>query len=273
MSELSKQIVSKNSSYADDLKLFFPSFLSASLQSDINFIADWASRNGLELNHDKCVVMYFGNNNPHHTYYIQAKTIAAKPSHVDLGILVDSSLKFQAHADFIVNKVIKKAHYILKSFSRLSSHLFGILFRTFLRPVLEYCSQVSRPCYASSLARLETCQRRLTKWCKPLKHLPYSVRLERLNLPSVENRMKRGDLILTYQILNQLIDLNPCDFFCFASTNTRGHNFRLSGTTSNLNIRHRFFTERIVQIWNSLPHHIVEAPTLNSFKSRLDSLG
>ena len=35
-------------------------------------------------------------------------------------------------------------------------------------------------------------------------------------------------------------------------------------------VRRNFFTERVVKIWNQLPEKVVSAPTLSTFKSRLD---
>ena len=122
------------------------------------------------------------------------------------------------------------------------------------------------------MSRLESCQRRITKWCKPISHLSYPDRLKRLHLPTVESRFKRGDLILTFQILHHLIDIPPSEFFCMTETNTRGHNLRLAGQHSHLNIRHRFFTERVVSFWNSLEAVGVNSPSVNSFKAYLDKV-
>jgi hypothetical protein len=270
LSDLPKRIRSENCSYADDFKLYSPSYLASSLQLDLDRVVAWSTENALELNPDKCAVMHFGHNNPCTPYHIGTRVITIKTSHPDLGIIVDNKLKFHLHAENSISKAMQKAHFILKCFSKLDTRTFSTLFKTFIRPVLEYCTQVARPCYSSFLSRLESCQRRLTKWCRPIRHLPYQERLCSLNLPTIEKRFLRGDLILVYQIINRLLDLNPSLIFCFASNNSRGHISKLQGSTSHLNIRHRYFTERVVHPWNALPPHTVAAPSLNSFKARLD---
>ena len=52
---------------------------------------------------------------------------------------------------------------------------------------------------------------------------------------------------------------------------TRGHDLRLKKNGARYDLRKFFFTNRVVNIWNSLPDYVVHADTVNCFKSRLDT--
>ena len=53
-------------------------------------------------------------------------------------------------------------------------------------------------------------------------------------------------------------------------TRTRGHGFKIRGSRFRTELRRNFFTQRVVNLWNSLPSEAVEATSLNVFKARID---
>ena len=120
---------------------------------------------------------------------------------------------------------------------------------------------------------LENVQRRATKQIPGFKNMSYEDRLQKLKLPTLAYRRKRGDMIETYKITSGTYDTLIPPLFqqhLDVTMETSGHSKKLYLRRASTNIRRNFFTHRVISIWNSLPENVKSARNVNIFESRLD---
>jgi len=75
-----------------------------------------------------------------------------------------------------------------------------------------------------------------------------------MQLESLETKRLRIDSLFTYKVLFGLAPVDWSSMISFNSASiTRDQSYKLSGKTSRVNIRHKFFCNRVVNVWNNLP--------------------
>ena len=92
---------------------------------------------------------------------------------------------------------------INKSFEYLNNKMLPQLYKSFVRPILEYGNIVWGPQFIFDQEKI---QRRATKLVRGIEDLEYVDRLSQLNLPSLRYRRRREDLIY-YRLFHNMLDM------------------------------------------------------------------
>ena len=91
-----------------------------------------------------------------------------------------------------------------------------------------------------------------------------------MGLYPLEFRRMRGDLTETCKIMKGIDKIEAGKLFPLAGETRTRHSLKIRGCRFRTELRRNFFTQRVVNLWNSLPSEAVEATSLNVFKARID---
>ena len=259
--------------FADDTKIFreVNSLEDKEyLQNDLNMLQKWADRWLMEFNLKKCKTLHLGSKNKDYVYELGGSPIQSTGSEVDLGIVVDKSLKVGNQCAIAAKKGNAMLGMIKRNFNNKDKDSIVRLYKMIVRPHLEYAVQAWNPYLAKDISLLEGVQRRATRMISSFKGLDYRERLKRAGLTTLETRRLRGDMIEVYKIMTGKEGLDKDLFFKRAGRISRGHKYKLEKFGSRLDIRKYCFSNRIVDAWNNLPDQVVSSESLNKFKNALD---
>ena len=259
--------------FADDTKIYCnPNIQRDMMMEDLATLEEWTETWLLRLNREKCVVLHLGNGNPRFPYYIGNSAIRPVTQQKDLGVIMANDMKWETHIQHIVKKANSLIFLVQKAFSSRSINVFEKLYKTYIRPKLEYCNVIWSPYYIKDIEMLERVQRKITKLPVTLKDLPYQERMIALNISSLKERRERGDLIETFKIITSYYDVDGLTNFLHRNTNLalRGHSKKLKKEKCATLVRKNYLSNRVVYRWNALKEETVGAVNKNVFKNRLD---
>ena len=190
-------------------------------------------------------------------------------SHSHLGLVLTSSMSWGKH----ISKCVIKASHRVNLLSRVKYKLpkFSLcsIFKTLVKPIIEYCNVIYDNCTMNESMELEKCQRRAALVCiGAYRHTKTELLLAELGWQLLTVRRKNHKLILLYKIVN-----GECpDYLTVVLPNRNQYNLcsadiaTLPTPASRLSSKRKFFVASTMWHWDSLSEHIRSADTLSYFK-------
>ena len=257
--------------FADDLKLIVsPSNLSVS-SFDLDNLVAWQNMWGLHFNLDKCKVLHVGKHNPMYDYALNGSSLKTVENEKDLGVVFNSKLDFTDQIEACVATARSRTAWLLRNFISREKDTIIHLYKSMIRPHLEYCPQVWAPVSKhgnwSFIMKLESVQRWVTSCVQGMENLSYRQRLENLNLTTLHERRMRGDLIEVFKTMQGYSSTVENVVMMSVRTGNLLVNERKKHVTRAL--QNGFFGSRVAKYWNQLPNNVKNSGSVNEFKNNL----
>ena len=269
--------------YADDTQIYLPLKHNdkqglETLLACLTDVRSWMSLNFLHLNESKTEVIVFGPSvgkaNPNTDYDYLNSYI--KPTVKNLGVLFDSSLKFDQH----INSVVKSCFSHIKLLSKVKTFLsfndLKTVTHVFVLSRLDYCNSLYMGLPKSSMSRLQMVQNAAARFLTGVRRREHITPiLSFLNWLPVCYRVEFKILLLVFKALIGLAPSYLSDLInvkkstrCLRSSDS----IILSYPRSRLKLRgDRAFSVAGPRMWNSLPLSVRSATSVYEFKSKLQS--
>ena len=167
--------------FADDSKLWGAAETTLdreNMQNDLDTLGQWSNINQMPFNINKCKVMHIGRKNLKWDYKLNNQVIASTSEEKDLGVYIAENFKPSLNCSKASKAANKIIGLIKRNISDRSAEGMMILYKTLVRPIIDYCIPAWRPYLQKDITLLERIQKRFTKLIDGCKTKNYSERLD-----------------------------------------------------------------------------------------------
>ena len=151
--------------FADDAKLYTEVETGEDiddLQFSLDLLAEWALTWQLGVSFLKCSTIDIGRKKDCGAYCensIEGQILVNKSEVTDLGIIFDSCLTFTTRINQIVSKAKQRIFLLYRAFRTRDTRLLLKAYKSYILPLLDYCSPVWSPARLCNIADLESVHR------------------------------------------------------------------------------------------------------------------
>ena len=285
--------------YADDTKIYreikgFSDHLI--LQKDIDALYHWSQINKMTFHPKKCKVlpvtlgspMYWQVSLPFlekYPYCLGEVCLDHVDSEKDLGVHVSSRLSWIRQCSVLRSKassrlgLLRRTCHFVKNIQQRR-----VLYLALVRSQFEHCSVVWSPSSDTSIAQLESIQKRAVRWILSQEYdsssydeCSYLSKLRKLDLLPIEFKLVHTDLSLFYKIVYKYVNIKMPHYIRLVDnqdltrlrSDHRDTLYFVCELEEKLDIFKNSFFNRTYIYWNSLPFNLRQVQSYDKFQTDL----
>ncbi len=270
--------------YADDTAIIATGRdeveITLKLNEAMNAASLWLNNNKLSLNVSKTKCMYIGTNariaRADFPSVSCMQEIIEEVDHFKyLGVVLDKSLSFDKHTNYIKRKVFVRMKCLARIRTFITEKLAVQLYKSLIIPHIDYGDVVYDAASKRNCKTLQVIQNGcLWVCCKADPRTPIVDLHRKVNIPTLSMRRAAHATNMVYNGLNGKSTNGINDMFQYVrdthDVNTRSSSnsmvktpvYRLAKTQGNMRLRGAVY-------YNKLPQHVRNATSIDSFKSRV----
>ncbi len=230
----------------------------------------------MQFNVSKCKVMYLGSKNKKHVYKMAGIPLQETTVEKDIGVKITNKLKPADQCKSAARTAQAVLGQITRAFHYRDRHVFVRLYKQYVRPHLEFCTQAWAPWNEEDINCLEKVQQKALNMVSGLRARTYEARLEELGLTSLAERRHQADMAMVHRIVHEQSGLETATWFEMAAarraTRSAAHPWNLTVKNGRLEIRRNFFSVRVIEAWNNIPGDLQQLENTARFRAQYKRL-
>ena len=240
----------------------------------------WAETWGMEFNIQKCNILsvtWKKKNKKAFTYKMRGQRIQGIRDTKYLGVTLNEKLKWDTHISRISSEANRMLGLLWRNLKFCPKNFKETAYKSYVRPKLEYCSNVWDPHTQKDVKKIEMVQRRAARFVtntphhkQSAEHVSITKTIKDLGWQPLSERRKNNRIIMLYRIVNYLVDI-PQSYHpkLRHPQPVRGNQYQYQRPAAEIEVFEHSFLPRTIKDWNNLSSTVVAVDSLESLRRHL----
>ena len=234
----------------------------------------WEKLWSMEFHPQKCQVLHLSNkrNEIISKYFIHQQELQAVDNIKYLGVTINNKLSWNNHINNICAKANMTLNFLFRNFKGASRRAKEQLYKSYVRPTLEYANTVWDPHTKLNIDKLESVQRRAARFCTSVTSRDERVTPLLCDLqwePLSSERRAKSKVFTWFKAKTNLIDVKLPDLGPSQRLTRSNNDYQIPFCRTNA-YKYSFFPSS-AGLWNSIPPTVRSSSSLASFQTALGS--